>query len=68
MIDDLQAKFEMLDNIETKEGAQARADAAETNAKLTWISTHLKRQSARCHKDQIGLSKVDNVKQATKQS
>ncbi|WP_271725610.1 phage baseplate upper protein [Bacillus paralicheniformis] len=67
MIDDLQAKFEMLDNIETKEGAQARADAAETNAKA-YIDKHASKKDNPhgVTKDQIGLSKVDNVKQATK--
>ncbi|MCY9226478.1 phage baseplate upper protein [Bacillus haynesii] len=67
MIDDLQAKFEMLDNIETKEGAQARADAAETNAKAYMDKHASKKDNPHgVTKDQIGLSKVDNVKQATK--
>ncbi|MEC1866726.1 phage baseplate upper protein [Bacillus paralicheniformis] len=67
MIDDLQAKFEMLDNIETKEGAQARADTAETNAKA-YMDMHASKKDNPhgVTKDQIGLSKVDNVKQATK--
>ncbi|MCA1182338.1 phage baseplate upper protein [Bacillus licheniformis] len=67
MIEDLQAKFEMLDNIETKEGAQARADTAETNAK-TYMDKHASKKDNPhgVTKDQIGLSKVDNVKQATK--
>ncbi|WP_195201925.1 phage baseplate upper protein [Bacillus paralicheniformis] len=67
MIDDLQAKFEMLDNIETKEGAQARADTAETNAKAYMDKHASKKDNPHgVTKDQIGLSKVDNVKQATK--
>ncbi|MBY8830952.1 phage baseplate upper protein [Bacillus licheniformis] len=67
MIDDLQTKFEMLDNIETKEGAQARADAAETNAKAYMDKHASKKDNPHgVTKDQIGLSKVDNVKQATK--
>ncbi|MCB6219099.1 phage baseplate upper protein [Bacillus paralicheniformis] len=67
MIDDLQAKFEMLDNIETKEGAKARADTAETNAKAYMDKHASKKDNPHgVTKDQIGLSKVDNVKQATK--
>ncbi|OLQ45363.1 phage tail protein, partial [Bacillus paralicheniformis] len=67
MIDDLQAKFEMLDNIETKEGAQARADTAETNAKA-YMDKHASKQDNphKVTKAQVGLSNVDNVKQASK--
>ncbi|MCI4128239.1 phage baseplate upper protein [Bacillus haynesii] len=67
MIDDLQAKFEMLDNIETKEGAQARADTAETNAKA-YMDKHASKKDNphKVTKAQVGLSNVDNVKQASK--
>ncbi|URD65268.1 BppU family phage baseplate upper protein [Bacillus velezensis] len=64
-VEELRKKFEDLENIETKEGAQAKADAAEKNAK-SYTDTHTKRTDNphSVTKDQIGLSNVENVRQA----
>lgn len=66
-IEDLRKKFEDLEKIETKEGAQAKADEALTNAK-TYTDTHII-DTSNPHNvtaTQIGLDKVINEKQATK--
>ncbi|MCY8609876.1 phage baseplate upper protein [Bacillus haynesii] len=64
---ELQAKFEDLDNIETKTGAQEKADAAESGAK-TYTDEHAAKidNPHKVTKSQVGLSNVDNVKQAAK--
>ncbi|WP_342412165.1 phage baseplate upper protein [Bacillus sp. FSL K6-1560] len=66
-IEDLRKKFEDLEKIETKEGAQAKADEALTNAK-TYTDTHIIDTSNphKVTKDQVGLENVLNEKQATK--
>lgn len=65
---ELQKKFENLDNIETKEGAQEKADAAEAGAKAYTDEHAAKTDNPhKVTKSQVGLSNVDNVKQASKQ-
>jgi len=67
MLAELQAKFETLDNIETKEGAQEKADAAEAGAKAYTDEHAAKTDNPhKVTKDQVGLSNVDNVRQAAK--
>ncbi|MEC1646610.1 phage baseplate upper protein [Bacillus halotolerans] len=64
---ELQKKFENLDNIETKEGAQEKADAVESGAKAYTDEHAAKTDNPhKVTKDQVGLSKVDNVQQASK--
>ena len=65
-VEELRKKFEDLENIETKEGSQAKADAAEKNAK-SYTDTHTKRTDNphSVTKSQIGLGNVENVKQET---
>ena len=67
MLTELQKKFETLDNIETKEGAQEKADAAEANANA-YTDAHAAKTNNphKVTKAQVGLSNVDNVKQASK--
>ncbi len=59
-VEELRKKFEDLENIETKEGAQAKADAAEKNAK-SYTDTHTKRTDNPhgVTKSQIGLGNVE---------
>lgn len=67
ILTELQAKFETLDNIETKAGAQEKADAAEAGAK-SYTDEHAAKTDNphKVTKAQVGLSNVDNVKQAAK--
>ncbi|MEC0319478.1 BppU family phage baseplate upper protein, partial [Bacillus subtilis] len=67
MLDELKAKFSDLDQIETKEGAQEKADTAEANAKA-YTSEHAAKTDNphKVTKAQVGLANVDNVKQAKK--
>ncbi|MGG0735733.1 phage baseplate upper protein [Bacillus licheniformis] len=67
MLTELQKKFETLDSIETKEGAQEKADAAEAHAKA-YTDAHAAKTNNphKVTKAQVGLSNVDNVKQASK--
>ncbi|QOJ81016.1 phage baseplate upper protein [Bacillus subtilis] len=61
---DLQEKFKDLDNVETKTGAQEKADVVQSN-----LDTHTSNK-ANPHgvtKSQVGLGNVDNVQQASKQ-
>ncbi|MBT0952075.1 phage baseplate upper protein [Bacillus velezensis] len=64
-IEELRKKFEDLENIETKAGAQEKADKALTDSKA-YTDEHTRRTDNphSVTKDQIGLSNVDNVKQA----
>lgn len=64
-IEELRKKFENLENIETKAGAQEKADRALTDSKA-YTDEHADRTDNphSVTKDQIGLSNVDNVKQA----
>ncbi|MED4787482.1 phage baseplate upper protein [Bacillus atrophaeus] len=65
-IEELRKKFEDLENIETKEGAQAKADAAERNAKAYTDEHTSKTDNPHAvTKAQVGLGNVDNVKQET---
>lgn len=60
-VEELRKKFEDLENIETKDGAQKKADAVQVN-----LDTH-KNDKSNPHgvtKSQVGLGNVDNVKQA----
>ncbi|ARC74544.1 phage baseplate upper protein [Bacillus licheniformis] len=67
MLTELQKKFETLDSIETKEGAQEKADAAEAHAKAYTDAHAAKTDNPhKVTKAQVGLSNVDNVKQASK--
>lgn len=62
-VEELRKKFEDLENIETKDGAQKKADAVQFN-----LDTH-KNDKSNPHgvtKTQVGLGNVDNVQQATK--
>ncbi|AVI47071.1 phage baseplate upper protein [Bacillus sp. FSL K6-5915] len=63
----LEKKFETLNNIETKDGAQQKADAAQKNAE-DYTDQHAAKTDNphKVTKSQVGLDKVDNVKQATK--
>ncbi|MDQ9094323.1 BppU family phage baseplate upper protein [Bacillus licheniformis] len=67
MLDELKAKFSDLGRIETKEGAQEKADAAEAHAKA-YTDAHAAKTNNphKVTKAQVGLSNVDNVKQAAK--
>ncbi len=64
-IEELRKKFEDLENIETKEGAQEKADKTLADSKA-YTDEHADRTDNphSVTKDQIGLSNVDNVKQA----
>ncbi|MGR2783848.1 phage baseplate upper protein, partial [Bacillus subtilis] len=62
-VEELRKKFEDLENIETKDGAQKKADAVQIN-----LDTHINNK-ANPHgvtKKQVGLGNVENVKQASK--
>ncbi|MED4828129.1 phage baseplate upper protein [Bacillus atrophaeus] len=65
-IEELRKKFEDLENIETKDGAQAKADTAEQNAKA-YTDEHTSKTDNphSVTKAQVGLGNVDNVKQET---
>ncbi|MDA1478270.1 phage baseplate upper protein [Bacillus changyiensis] len=67
ILDELQKKFAELNNVETKDGAQAKADKAEANAK-NYTDQHVanKENPHSVTKEQIGLSNVANMKQASK--
>lgn len=66
-VEELKAKFADLENIETKDGAQEKANAAESNA-IAYTDKHAnnKDNPHKVTKAQIGLSEVMNVKQAAK--
>ncbi|MEB2270095.1 phage baseplate upper protein [Bacillus safensis] len=66
-IADLRDKFEDLEKIETKQGAQTKADAALAEAKKQ-IDAHAnnKNNPHAVTKSNVGLGNVDNVKQASK--
>ncbi|CAI6266564.1 BppU-N domain-containing protein [Bacillus subtilis] len=62
-VEELRKKFEDLENVETKDGAQKKADAVQAN-----LDTH-ENDKSNPHgvtKTQVGLGNVDNVQQATK--
>ncbi|MDE1367656.1 phage baseplate upper protein [Bacillus licheniformis] len=63
----LEKKFETLNNIETKDGAQQKADAAQKNAE-DYTDQHAAKTDNphKVTKSQVGLANVDNVKQAAK--
>lgn len=67
-VDELREKFSDLENIETKAGAQEKADAALSAAKA-YTDQHAenKENPHNVTKAQVGLENVDNVKQAAKQ-
>ncbi|MBO3796844.1 BppU family phage baseplate upper protein [Bacillus subtilis] len=64
IVADLQEKFKDLNNVETKEGAQQKADVVQAN-----LDTHTSNKSNphNVTKTQVGLGNVDNVQQASKQ-
>ncbi|MER0468094.1 BppU family phage baseplate upper protein [Bacillus cabrialesii subsp. cabrialesii] len=64
IVADLQEKFKDLNNVETKEGAQQKADAVQAN-----LDTHTSNKSNphNVTKAHVGLGSVDNVQQASKQ-
>ncbi|WP_336804285.1 BppU family phage baseplate upper protein [Bacillus subtilis] len=64
IVADLQEKFKDLDNVETKAGAQEKADAVQSN-----LDEHTSNKSNPhgVTKSQVGLGNVDNVQQAPKQ-
>ncbi|MDU0071764.1 MULTISPECIES: phage baseplate upper protein [Bacillus] len=66
-LNEIKAKFDEFENIETKAGAQAKADAAEANAKA-YTDLHAAKTDNphKVTKSQVGLANVDNVKQAAK--
>ncbi|MCX4077490.1 BppU family phage baseplate upper protein [Bacillus subtilis] len=63
-VEELRKKFENLENIETKDGAQKKADAVQSN-----LDVHIKNKSNPhgVTKNQVGLGNVDNVQQASKE-
>ncbi|PRS04371.1 phage baseplate upper protein [Bacillus halotolerans] len=63
IVADLEEKFKDLNNVETKEGAQQKADAVQAN-----LDTHTSNKSNphNVTKSQVGLGSVDNVQQAAK--
>ncbi|MCY8242193.1 BppU family phage baseplate upper protein [Bacillus haynesii] len=67
LLDKLEKKFETLDHIETKDGAQEKADAAQKKAE-DYTDQHAAKTDNphKVTKAQVGLSNVDNVKQASK--
>ncbi|MCC2528176.1 phage baseplate upper protein [Bacillus halotolerans] len=62
-VEELRRKFEDLENIETKDGAQKKADTVQAN-----LDTHINDKSNPhgVTKNQVGLGNLDNVQQATK--
>ncbi|NUJ19712.1 phage baseplate upper protein, partial [Bacillus glycinifermentans] len=66
-LEEIKARFDEFENIETKAGAQAKADAAEANAKA-YTDLHAAKTDNphKVTKSQVGLANVDNVKQAAK--
>ncbi|MCY8051722.1 phage baseplate upper protein [Bacillus spizizenii] len=62
-VEELRKKFEDLENIETKDGAQKKAAAVQSN-----LDTHINNKSNPhgVTKNQLGLGNVENVKQASK--
>lgn len=68
IIEELRAKFADLENIETKAGAQEKADVALSDAKA-YTDQHAtdKANPHNVTKAQVGLGNVDNVRQAAKQ-
>lgn len=66
-IEELRAKFEDLEKIETKEGAQIKANEALSAAK-SYTDTHISdtENPHKVTKGQVGLDKVLNVEQASK--
>ncbi|MDM5320925.1 phage baseplate upper protein [Bacillus pumilus] len=66
-IEDLRAKFEDLEKLETKQGAQSKANEALATAKK-YMDTHANNKSNphSVTKSQVGLGNVDNIKQASK--
>ncbi|MGQ5110325.1 phage baseplate upper protein [Bacillus halotolerans] len=62
-VEELRRKFEDLENIETKDGAQKKADSVQAN-----LDTHINDKSNPhgVTKNQVGLGNLDNVQQATK--
>ncbi|KMM55451.1 hypothetical protein ACH95_19155 [Bacillus glycinifermentans] len=66
-LNEIKAKFDEFENIETKAGAQEKADAAEANAKA-YTDLHAAKTDNphKVTKSQVGLANVDNVKQAAK--
>nr|WP_145614347.1 phage baseplate upper protein [Bacillus licheniformis] len=66
-LEEIKAKFDEFENIETKNGAQEKADAAETNAKAYTDQHAAKTDNPhKVTKSQVGLDKVDNIKQLAK--
>ncbi|MED0799308.1 phage baseplate upper protein [Bacillus inaquosorum] len=66
-LNEIKAKFNEFENIETKAGAQEKANAAEANAKAyTDLHTVKTDNPHKVTKAQVGLANVDNVKQAAK--
>ncbi|MEZ3605488.1 phage baseplate upper protein [Bacillus subtilis] len=66
-LNEIKAKFDEFENIETKTGAQEKANAAEANAKA-YTDQHAGKTDNphKVTKAQVGLTNVDNVKQAAK--
>ncbi|MEC0540046.1 BppU family phage baseplate upper protein, partial [Bacillus glycinifermentans] len=66
-LEEIKAKFDEFENIETKASAQEKADAAEANAKA-YTDQHVAKTDNphKVTKAQVGLDKVDNIKQAAK--
>ena len=66
-LEEIKARFDEFENIETKAGAQEKADAAEANAKAYTDQHAAKTDNPhKVTKSQVGLANVDNVKQAAK--
>ncbi|MEC0315512.1 BppU family phage baseplate upper protein [Bacillus subtilis] len=67
MLEEIKEKFSDFDKIETKEGAQEKADTAEANANA-YTDAHAAKTNNphKVTKAQVGLANVDNIKQAAK--
>ncbi|MGG4324033.1 phage baseplate upper protein [Bacillus sonorensis] len=66
-LEDIKAKFDEFENIETKDGAQEKANAAQEKAEAYTDQHAAKTDNPhKVTKSQVGLDKVDNIKQLAK--
>ncbi|MDI3409701.1 hypothetical protein QKW52_04555 [Bacillus sonorensis] len=66
-LEEIKAKFDEFENIETKDGAQEKANAAQEKAEAYTDQHAAKTDNPhKVTKSQVGLDKVDNIKQLAK--
>ncbi|MBG9913366.1 phage tail protein [Bacillus sonorensis] len=66
-LNEIKAKFDEFENIETKDGAQEKANAAQEKAEAYTDQHAAKTDNPhKVTKSQVGLDKVDNIKQLAK--